>query len=245
MQIVCTNCQAKIKVPDSAAGKRGKCPKCGTVLTIPAAVPSEAGVEGKNAPETGMMAEAPPPEVAGEEAAGGYSAAPPPLPSASSRNTYEDDRRPRQRDDDYDEGPRRRRDDDDEYDDEPRRRDRRDVDILRRPPSIGLSLTSMILGITAMVITLASTIAGGLFGLICPCGFIGGYIGIGLSGILALVSLPLGFVGLNKGGKGFAVTGLITSGLSVLLIVLYVILSLLGIGLFAAFIAANQQPPPR
>jgi predicted Zn finger-like uncharacterized protein len=37
MQITCSNCQSKIRVPDSAAGKKGKCPKCGTVIAIPAA----------------------------------------------------------------------------------------------------------------------------------------------------------------------------------------------------------------
>ena len=37
MLIQCTNCASKIRVPDSAAGKKGKCPKCGTVLVIPAA----------------------------------------------------------------------------------------------------------------------------------------------------------------------------------------------------------------
>src|SRR5439155_18917656 len=36
MMITCSNCQAKIRVPDAAAGKRGKCPKCQTVITIPA-----------------------------------------------------------------------------------------------------------------------------------------------------------------------------------------------------------------
>ena len=37
MQITCSNCQSKIRVPDSAAGKKGKCPKCGTIIAIPAA----------------------------------------------------------------------------------------------------------------------------------------------------------------------------------------------------------------
>jgi predicted Zn finger-like uncharacterized protein len=36
MLVTCTNCQSKIKVPDAAAGKKGKCPKCGTIITIPA-----------------------------------------------------------------------------------------------------------------------------------------------------------------------------------------------------------------
>jgi predicted Zn finger-like uncharacterized protein len=35
MLITCSNCQSKIRVPDSAAGKKGKCPKCGAVIAIP------------------------------------------------------------------------------------------------------------------------------------------------------------------------------------------------------------------
>jgi predicted Zn finger-like uncharacterized protein len=46
MLITCSNCQSKIRVPDSAAGKKGKCPKCGTIITIPAeAPPEEAAAE--------------------------------------------------------------------------------------------------------------------------------------------------------------------------------------------------------
>src|SRR5205085_11696902 len=73
MQIVCTSCQAKIKVPDSAAGKKGKCPKCGTVLTLPLSAPTEGGAEGMKAADTGMMAAAPPPVVELPQAAPGYS----------------------------------------------------------------------------------------------------------------------------------------------------------------------------
>jgi serine/threonine protein kinase len=32
MQIICTSCQAIIRVPESLAGKKGKCPNCGTLL---------------------------------------------------------------------------------------------------------------------------------------------------------------------------------------------------------------------
>jgi predicted Zn finger-like uncharacterized protein len=37
MQVTCDQCQSKIRVPDSAAGKKGKCPKCGAIIAIPAA----------------------------------------------------------------------------------------------------------------------------------------------------------------------------------------------------------------
>ncbi len=37
MLIVCSNCQSTNRVPENAVGKKGKCPKCGTILDIPAA----------------------------------------------------------------------------------------------------------------------------------------------------------------------------------------------------------------
>jgi hypothetical protein len=37
--VVCNSCQAKLKVPDAAAGKTGKCPQCGTVIRVPASQP--------------------------------------------------------------------------------------------------------------------------------------------------------------------------------------------------------------
>jgi predicted Zn finger-like uncharacterized protein len=77
MQIVCTNCQGQIKVPDSAAGKKGKCPKCGTVQTIPLSSATESGIEGMKAADTGMMSAGPPPMVELPEARVGYSAPPP------------------------------------------------------------------------------------------------------------------------------------------------------------------------
>jgi hypothetical protein len=49
MLVTCDKCQSKIKVPDSAAGKRGKCPKCGAIIAIPAAEapePAEAPAAG-------------------------------------------------------------------------------------------------------------------------------------------------------------------------------------------------------
>ncbi len=37
MNIICSGCQTKLKVGDTLAGKRGKCPKCGAILEIPTA----------------------------------------------------------------------------------------------------------------------------------------------------------------------------------------------------------------
>lgn len=39
LQVVCPSCNAKLKAPDSAAGKRTKCPKCQTVIAVPADAP--------------------------------------------------------------------------------------------------------------------------------------------------------------------------------------------------------------
>jgi serine/threonine protein kinase len=50
MFIVCTNCQSRNRVPDSAVGKKGKCPKCGVILTIPAADDSAGATEAEPAP---------------------------------------------------------------------------------------------------------------------------------------------------------------------------------------------------
>ncbi len=37
IQVLCTGCQAKLKAPDTAAGKKTRCPKCQTVVSVPAA----------------------------------------------------------------------------------------------------------------------------------------------------------------------------------------------------------------
>lgn len=37
IRIKCPNCGHRLKVPDSAAGKKGKCPRCGAVVELPAA----------------------------------------------------------------------------------------------------------------------------------------------------------------------------------------------------------------
>jgi serine/threonine protein kinase len=49
MLIVCSNCQSKSRVPDSAAGKKGKCPKCGAIVAIPLAEPAAAAPPLSNA----------------------------------------------------------------------------------------------------------------------------------------------------------------------------------------------------
>jgi hypothetical protein len=44
IKVTCTNCGGVLHAPDDAAGKRGRCPSCGTVLTIPADGPAAAAV---------------------------------------------------------------------------------------------------------------------------------------------------------------------------------------------------------
>ena len=36
IQVICTGCQVKLKAPDTAAGKKTKCPKCQTIVSVPA-----------------------------------------------------------------------------------------------------------------------------------------------------------------------------------------------------------------
>jgi len=268
MLIQCTNCQSKIRVPESAAGRKGKCPKCSTVLVIPAAEPPPANqqsglpplAEQPDVPELEVK-EAPPPlpdqPLADPQTAFG-STAPPPIPSspppvlrASRRD--DEDRTARRRDED--DTPSRSRRDDDE-DDEPRRgrrddRDDRDGLNIRRParqPSIGMSLTAMIVGITGVVVTLISAFGGALMalmcaGVMCPCGIYSGYIGFIVSGILGILGVVFGVVGLKHGGVGFAWTGIITGAVNLVIILLYVVVTVFFgvvlVGMVGA--AANHQ----
>src|SRR5262245_64848660 len=96
--VTCPGCSAKLNAPDSAAGKKVKCPKpnCGTVIPVPAALPQQPAFE--------VVEEAPP--------------APPPRPKPKlvAAVEVEEDEPPRKksrRDDGDDDRPKskRRRDD--------------------------------------------------------------------------------------------------------------------------------------
>jgi predicted RNA-binding Zn-ribbon protein involved in translation (DUF1610 family) len=50
IQVTCPSCSSSFKAPDSAAGKRAKCPKCAGVIEIPAAVPAEEVYEAEEVP---------------------------------------------------------------------------------------------------------------------------------------------------------------------------------------------------
>src|SRR5678815_1216140 len=39
LQVVCSSCNAKLKAPDTAAGKKTKCPKCQAIISVPLDAP--------------------------------------------------------------------------------------------------------------------------------------------------------------------------------------------------------------
>src|SRR3954468_11320823 len=39
LQVVCSACNAKLRAPDTAAGKKTKCPKCQAVISVPVDAP--------------------------------------------------------------------------------------------------------------------------------------------------------------------------------------------------------------
>lgn len=51
ISLICGACEAKLTVPDSAAGKRGKCPRCQALLEIPHPEPDDAGAVEQPAPK--------------------------------------------------------------------------------------------------------------------------------------------------------------------------------------------------
>jgi predicted Zn finger-like uncharacterized protein len=164
MMITCSNCQAKIRVPDAAAGKKGKCPKCQTVITIPAAGEPSAD-------------DLPPPA---DEAAGGspfdFSGEAPAKRTKGKAATDEE------LDEAVEEGTGKVG--------------------KKKPESTGLSLTSMILGIVSLV---------------CSCFSLGTWCVAPLPFLMAVAAIVLGFIGMGKGGKGMAITGICCGGGSILL----------------------------
>ncbi len=57
LALTCPSCQARLKVPESAAGRKMKCPRCGALAPIPVPVPVAAGP----GPEPAIEKEAAPP----------------------------------------------------------------------------------------------------------------------------------------------------------------------------------------
>ncbi|MGE3807196.1 MAG: hypothetical protein AB7K24_21245 [Gemmataceae bacterium] len=73
--VQCDGCKKNLNVPDNMAGKRGKCPACGQVLSIPALQAAAS------APAAAAAPQAPAPQAPAPAAAESAPAAPPP-PSA-------------------------------------------------------------------------------------------------------------------------------------------------------------------
>lgn len=170
------------------------------------------------------------------------------------RRDEDDDERPRRarRNDDEDEPPRRARrrfdededddddrsrrssrsryDDDDEfddYDDRPKRK--------RLPkgvkPGTGLGIGSMICGITGLIVTSGSC----FFGAFCFLGLAG----YGLSGILSIVAICLGFPAMKTEGKGFGIAGLVTGFIGIIPVILSIMAVIFGAAFMGGFAAFN------
>jgi predicted Zn finger-like uncharacterized protein len=224
MLITCSNCQAKIKVPDSAAGKKGKCPKCGTVMTIPAAeapaaeaVAPEAVVPARPRPASAVEVSAkkpppppPPPELQHEPVEQDYVEEGE-LPRPPGKSPLTDDEIEDEEYDGHDEV---------EYQDDDDRPRRKKKKIRMGQPSIGMSLTSMILGIVSVV---AGT--GG-----CCCIPIGVWTSP-LPFLLGGGAVGLGIFGLKQGGTGFAITGLVCGGVGLLEALVCIGLFIFGAGM--------------
>ena len=248
MLITCDGCNTKIRVPDSAAGKRVKCPKCATLIRVPeleptseSANPESAGVSSTPLPP----APEPIPEPAKEKAAeatdgtgvtstpSSSGSKPPPIKKSSSAAWDKDD----EDDDDRDKKRSKRDDDDGEEDDDDRRKTRRkrdddddglDVRNKRRgrkgATTNSLALTSMIMGIVAAVFALPACWPG------CCC-LVPNVIAIITGG----VAVTTGFMGKGTpGSESFALTGIICGfvgiGAGVLGGILYFVLLFFQIG---------------
>ena len=213
MLIACTSCGSKIRVPDGMAGKKGKCPKCGLVFTIPealeipdtpAAAPPPADIGITSAPPTSDRG-TPPPATPPPKSA----AEPPPVPS---RRAWEDDEdeddRDRRRSRRPDRGD-RDDDDDDDYDDIRRR-------LRRKPEESGLSLSSMIVGIVSASLGVGAICC---WIILAPLAFLGG-----------VVAVILGFMGKSRGGESQAITGIVLGFVAIGLSVLWMLCGIFWMG---------------
>jgi hypothetical protein len=199
--VTCPNCATKLKAPDSAVGRKVKCPKCEGVIAVPT-----AHVEPVDRARRGVQAEPPDPV---------------PYPASPSRRRRQDD------DEDNDRPlSRRRREEDyeDDYDDDrgPSRREPAQGGGL----PMGLGIASLSVGVLGLLIALIPCV--GAFGWpICAVGLVLGVVGLFLgiskgnaiafpiagsavSGVALAISLMWVFLIArtaqmgNQMGKGFA-----------------------------------------
>lgn len=152
-----------------------------------------------------------------------------------------------------------RYDDDDDIGRSSRRRDRGDDDaageadrfgeVPIEQESIGLSVTSMVLGIVSLVIMIVfgfgATCIGGILFCCCPLApSAGAFIAAGIAAIPAILAIILGYIGMGQGGRGYAITGMVLGGVTLLLgIALAGLFFVFGAAIFGAAVAA--PPPPQ
>jgi predicted RNA-binding Zn-ribbon protein involved in translation (DUF1610 family) len=53
ISIICPSCQKKLSAPDSAAGKKAKCPACGTIVVVPQIVHDAEEIGATEVPSSG------------------------------------------------------------------------------------------------------------------------------------------------------------------------------------------------
>lgn len=236
IQFACSWCKATYTVDDRHAGKTTKCAKCGEQVQVPDVPPSQSNVS-HPAPSPPEM----PVRLAADQVEDGPS-------RSASRDRGRD--RDRDYDHDYDDRPRRghrrtRSQEEDDFD------DNYSPVPPRRPPTpgYGLAVTSLILGISGVVVDLAS--GGPILCTMC-CWFLAPLSwGVsGLGGVLGLVAMVLGFSARKAGNRsGMSTGGIVTGGIALALAALGIVLT---IAFPAAFLAnapkvapiqPNQFPP--
>jgi serine/threonine protein kinase len=104
--------------------------------------------------------------------------------------------------------------------DHPSHWDRDDVLNIRRPPSAAMSIAAMILGLSGLLIAISATVMG----VTLPwCCLVGGFAGLSISGILSGLAIIFGLIGLKQAGRKYALTGLISAGITLVLILAYIV----------------------
>jgi hypothetical protein len=78
--VTCDSCGARFKAPDAAAGKKGKCSKCGAKIVVPAPAPAAADEDDMY----DLAAAAPPPLPAAPPPAPAYNPSPAPRSTTSA-----------------------------------------------------------------------------------------------------------------------------------------------------------------
>jgi hypothetical protein len=237
MLITCGGCNKKMRVPDSAAGKRIKCPKCATVMRVPETPPPDGDSPAPDSEAAAIssrpLPSPPPVEPAAAEAdetdgtevtastPSSSPAKPPPLKATRTRGSFDDDD-----DDDEPAPPSRRRDRDDDDDDD-------DIDDIRRnraQPVNSLATTSMTMGILAISLAALG---------ICCCPIALEPIAV-VCGVLAII---FGFMGKTPGSEGTAMTGIICGSVSLVIVVIAIFLVIFWVGI--NMMGVMNQPPRR